>query len=62
MQGDAFLRRGYRVQEFVEAVESMLGEFDRHLESVDDPTEDDLASGPVSVALGEFFSGRWFFA
>ena len=47
-------------QYFEEAQTAVFGKFDGLCDGVDNPTEEDLASGPLGVALSKFAEGDGF--
>lgn len=57
LDGDSLLMKGYRCKDFGETVDTMLGQLDRHLDGVNDPSQNGLQCGPITVTFEELFDG-----
>jgi hypothetical protein len=60
--GGAFLVGGNGSKNFLQASETMRGELDGHADGVEDPSQQELARLPATVALAQFFDRGRFLA
>jgi hypothetical protein len=59
-EGDAFLLRRHRRQEFHQAIDAVWRQYDSLADGVNEPAQDYFSGGPAPVSLREFLGGDGF--